>query len=443
MAEKDLVVNAIGLVDVNGSTNIPTVLFYQKEGAPAIGSDALALAPARRHINEDFKVDLGNLKPGSSTPRRLYTTAAGGKKSAAELTGDFVHTLLTYVSDWLSNRDLKRAPSIMVAEPLSMLTESSPHAAQSREAADVRQGELVSRDWLQNYRKNLKVILLGKGFEEDRIKFLPEPFAVFQYYRHGYRHPLVADKRKHNALVLDFGGGTFDVCIVETRNDGEIDINESGRLSKAQSAASRPIGGFYVNRAIAEAVLRKCLPKTLTTKFHTGLDIYRRWRRNESLAGISEEHKEFVRQFDSLCHEIEDTKLALSRSITDWRLNAPLSVSVPISIPENPFTATATRANCQLSAVEFREIFVDKIWRQQLKDVVRTVLELGREELAGAPITVVLLSGGSSNIKWIRELLKRDFQYELTSADVLEHRCRSLQAVSVCSAWQGGLQQAV
>jgi hypothetical protein len=54
---------------------------------------------------------------------------------------------------------------------------------------------LVTRDWLQNYRRNLKVILLGKGFKEDNIKFLPEPFAVFQYYRHGKKHPLVADRR--------------------------------------------------------------------------------------------------------------------------------------------------------------------------------------------------------------------------------------------------------
>jgi hypothetical protein len=179
MPEKDLVVNSIGLVDINGSTNIPTALFYQQgNAAPVIGSDALALALARRQINEDFKIDLGNLKPGSSGPRRQYTTATGGKKSAAELTADFIHVLLTHVSDWMSGRDLRRAPSIMVAEPLSMLVESAGDAARNRATSEVSQGELVSRDWLQNYRKNLKIILLGKGFEDDRIKFLPEPFAV-------------------------------------------------------------------------------------------------------------------------------------------------------------------------------------------------------------------------------------------------------------------------
>src|ERR1017187_10454706 len=422
MAEKGLLINAIGLVDIQGSTNIPTVLYYKKEGPPAIGSEALAHKRTRRELNEDFKIDLGNQKAGSTAAKRLFSTAAGGKKSAAELTGDFVHELLGDVTEWMTNRELKKEPSIMVGEPLSMLAESSSEKTRTDvEDGDSKQGELVDRDWLQNYRRNLKIILLGKGFNEDRIKFLPEPFAVFQYYRHGYRHPLVADARKHNALVLDFGGGTFDVCIIETTNDGEIDINESRRFSKARSAASKPIGGFYVNRVIAESLFKKCLPKNLTTQFRTGLGLYRRWRRNEiSLAEISEQNREFIRQFDGLCHEIEDTKLALSRSIVDWKLDSPVPVSVPVAIPENPFVPTAPMVNCQLSATEFRAIFIERVWNEQMKEVVKKVLERGRAELAGAPITVVLLSGGSANIKWIRELLKKDLHDELSHAEVLE-----------------------
>src|ERR1017187_9066733 len=260
MAEKGLLINAIGLVDIQGSTNIPTVLYYKKEGPPAIGSEALAHKRTRRELNEDFKIDLGNQKAGSTAAKRLFSTAAGGKKSAAELTGDFVHELLGHVTAWMTNRDLKKAPSIMVAEPLSMLAESSSEKTRTDvEDGDSKQGELVDRDWLQNYRRNLKIILLGKGFNEDRIKFLPEPFAVFQYYRHAKKHPLVADKRQHNALVIDFGGGTFDACIIETTKEGEIDINDARRLSKPRSAASTPVGGFFINRIIAEHLLEKYL----------------------------------------------------------------------------------------------------------------------------------------------------------------------------------------
>jgi hypothetical protein len=111
----------------------------------------------------------------------------------------------------------------------------------------------------------------------------------------------------------------------------------------------------FVNRVIAESLLKKCLPKNLTTQFRTGLGLYRRWLRNEiSLAEISEQNKEFIRQFDGLCHEIEDTKLALSRSIVEWKLDSLVTVSMPVAIPENPFVPAAPMVNCQLSATEFR-----------------------------------------------------------------------------------------
>lgn len=422
MSDKGLLINAIDLVEIDQSTNIPTVLLYRKGQTPVIGSEALALKQERRDLNEDFKVDLGNTRPGTSGPRRVYTTAAGDKKSAAELTADFIHELLLRVTKWMDQRDLKLAPSILVAEPLSMLTEAEGSTRlPMHELPEVEQGELVTREWLQHYRSNLKRILLGKGFNEDRIKFLPEPFAVFQYYRHAKKHPLVADKRHHNALVIDFGGGTFDACIIETTREGEIDINDAKRLSKARSAASRPIGGFFVNRALLESLLQKYLaPRNLTAKLATGIDLYRKWRRNDiSLAAISEEQKNFVQQFHVLSHEIEDAKLALSRSITDWRLDAPLALSVPVAIPANPFAESAM-INGQLSATEFREVFIKRIWLKQLKEVVQKVVERGKDELNGAPITVVLLSGGSANIKWLRELVKRDFQVELAHAEVLE-----------------------
>lgn len=422
MSDKGLLINAIGLVDIQGSTNIPTVLYYRKNGPVAIGSEALGLKQSRRELNEDFKIDLGNIKQRTIGGRRLFPTASGAKKSAAELTADFIHEVLQHVNGWMAERDLKRAPSIMVAEPLSMLTESSSALESEAMPEQSSKGEIVSPDWLENYRRNLKVMLLGKGFEDARIKFLPEPFAVFQYYRHGRRHPLLVGSKKINALVVDFGGGTFDVCIIETTKEGEIDLNETRLLSKARSAASKPIGGFYVNRMVVEALLRKYLSaKGLTSKLNTGLKHYPKWRRGEiGLEAISEEQREFFQQFQNLSHEIEDGKLALSRSITDWRLDSSASISVPVAIPDNPFVPGSSVINCQLSVSEFRNVFVKKVWEDQLRSVVKTVLDRGRDELNAAPITVVLLSGGSANIRWLRELLKRDFSEELSHAQILE-----------------------
>ena len=42
MAEKELFINAVQMIEVDGSWNIPTAVLYEKDGTVAIGSSALA-----------------------------------------------------------------------------------------------------------------------------------------------------------------------------------------------------------------------------------------------------------------------------------------------------------------------------------------------------------------------------------------------------------------
>ena len=185
MGQKEFFINTIELVDIHGGTNIPTSLLYRPGKQLCIGAEALSLTRDRDEVNEDFKVDIGNQKPGSTSVRR-FRCGDGVERSAAELTADFLRETLTHVSRWLEQREIKKGTNILIAEPLAM------------------QEDLVTEGWLANYRTNIRRILQGKGFEN--VDFLPEPFAVYQYYRYGEKHPLVAERRKHNALVVDFGG---------------------------------------------------------------------------------------------------------------------------------------------------------------------------------------------------------------------------------------------
>ena len=178
--EKDFFINAVQMVDVEGSTNIPTALLYQPGNKLLVGSAAVSEG-SPDELNEDFKVDLGNIDPGSKKPRTPFFTATGTPKSAAELTADFLHEVVKYARTWMGGRGVTKATSVLLAEPVA------------------QQDELLSGEWLSNYRNNLRRILIGKGFAT--IDFLPEPFAVFQYYRYGARHPLVAQRAKLNALV--------------------------------------------------------------------------------------------------------------------------------------------------------------------------------------------------------------------------------------------------
>lgn len=399
MSKKEFFINAVRMIDVDGSTNIPTVLFYAPDRQVHIGSSALAAAKSRRHeINEDFKIDLGNIDPTSKTPREKFSTASGVSKSAAGLTADFLHQLLLQAQEWLENNDIAKTTNILLAEPLAM---------------GVR---LASSDWLSNYRRNLERISRGEGF--DKIDFLPEPFAVFQYYRYGVRHPFVAERTKHHALVIDFGGGTFDVCIIETTKEG--DISQTGRNSRPLAASSEPVGGFYVNRMIAEELFRKCVPSK-DVKIKRGLEVYKRWRNNEQdLSTVADEYLNFVNNFHETVYAVENLKLALCKQITNWRLDASLTLSATIALPADPFSASNIFINGQFSASELRNVFISKVWEQRLKPVIRRALQRGKEELSGAPISVVLLSGGSANIGWLRELLQRDFASELSNVEILQ-----------------------
>jgi hypothetical protein len=398
MAQQEFFINSIELIDIHGSTNIPTTLTYRRGSPPSIGNEALSLAGDRDDVNEDFKVDLGNQRPGTTDVRR-FRCADGKNRSAGELSADFMHELLGKISRWLESREIRKGTNILVAEPLAM------------------QEGLVEERWLANYRSNMRRILQGKGFEN--VEFLPEPFAVYQYYRYGEKHPLVAERRKHHALVIDFGGGTFDVCVIETTKEG--DVGQAGRTAKPLSASSNPIGGFSINRAIAEALIRKVTaPQNIIPKLNRAFDLYRRWRKEGSdLASLASEYGNFVRHLHRLSYRVEEPKLALCRSLTNWSLEASLKLSVPVAVPDNPFSSDPTTVNVQFSAAELRSIFISKVWEQHLRPIIKLALQRGKEELSGAPVTVVLLSGGSANIRWLIELLRRDFGPELNNAEIL------------------------
>jgi hypothetical protein len=108
MSKKDFFINAVRMIDVDGSANIPTVLFYGPKGSIYIGSSALARAKNLKEINAEFKIDLGNIDPTSATPpKRIYTVASGESKSAIGLAGDFLYKVAQYCGKWLEDNSIK------------------------------------------------------------------------------------------------------------------------------------------------------------------------------------------------------------------------------------------------------------------------------------------------------------------------------------------------
>ena len=397
MSKNELVIRAVSMVHLEGSPNIPTVLYYGKENV-LIGQPALRQArETGGMLNEDFKVDLGNIDPSSTRSRTTFPTSTGDFKSATQLTAEFLHVLLQRVRQWFDEEGFDIAPSVLVAEPLP-----------SQE----------SQTWLENYRNNIRRILRGRGFAAEKIDFLPEPFAAFQYYRYGEHTPL-SQQGKRRVMVLDFGGGTFDACVIETTKAG--DVSYSGTNQKPIAARSEPVGGYLINRFIAERLVEKSISKASLPYLKKGLDAYSKWRKGaDDIELLAERYQVFIRHFHRLIYEVELAKLALCGQIRSWKLDNETNWTVNLRWLLDPFQKTPEHCAVQLSSREFRAIFVQRVWLERLKPILRDVISSVKAETGGAPLDFLLLSGGSANIQWLRELIIRDFGDDFDEHKILK-----------------------
>ena len=392
MAEKELFIHAVQMVEVDGSWNIPTAVLYEKDGSVLVGNAALAASADYKLVNEDFKIDLGRYAPAQQV-KRQFATATGQRKTAIQIADDFLFQIQKLAHTWLVGHGIGACKNIVVAEPLSMHTEE------------------VSPEWLANYRAAIRRILEGKTIlspSGTNIRFVPEPFAAFQYYRHGIRHPLVSQTAQINALVIDFGGGTCDVCIIQTTKEG--DISGSGQNKRPLAGKSLPVGGFTLNRAIAEYLIKKVCGGRLDSDIKAGLRDYREWHAgNRPLDTLDPRFRAFIENFHALVHRVENLKLALSRATTDWSLEAAQGFSASVAVPVDPLMLEGKNTYATMSVADLRDIFTNQVYTPQLKSFFAARLKAGREVLEHAALSVALLSGGSANLGWLKELLRRDF----------------------------------
>lgn len=394
-------IRSVQLALVDGRAVTPTLIFYPKGKKPLIGTEAREASPSPEFLIEDFKVELGRHDPDKIT-RRSTSSAITPRITAVGVAQDFFDTLLGKLESSLNTLGRPLPKNIIVAEPISL---SGPNEADN--------------DWLSNYRRSIRRAIRDRF---DEIDFMPEPFAVFQYYRYGLRHPLIAEQRKHVALVLDFGGGTFDISVIETTKAG--DVSQTGINSRPLAAKSLQIGGFYLNRLIAEDILFSNVDKSIKADVRKHLDFFLKnpTQNMESLGDLPEARQAFFVNYKRLLSEIERAKLSICGSIANWEIGTNLAgvAPFPISIPRDPLAKGGESISIRLDAAKIRDIFVEKLWKARLKDAIEKSINRAKSELAGQSISVVLFSGGSSNIKWLSKLFRRDLGFLIEDANVIE-----------------------
>ena len=351
--DKTLFIESTELSKISGRTNIPTALCY-KNNATLFGYEALSEINNNRIVNKNFKIELGDFPPEAViSEKNLIEADNGTVKSAFELTRDFFNSILENIEgqDSIPAYD-RKGLKILVAEPLSFQVENR------------------GSSWIKNYRDNIERVL----HRYEKVDFLPEPFAVYQYYRYGLKIPQLAGKEKHIALIIDFGGGTFDVSIIESTNAGDISL--SGKHAKPLAASSEPYGGFYINQKIGEyLIIRNLEESSDKKKADQHIKTYERVKAgNLDFDQLNNEKKSFIRNLKKIVQSVEDRKIDLCKKITNWDLSVDCYEKVLIEIPLNPFSTKSRWIETSFFGHELRTIFKNQIWDQKLKKVINSAM---------------------------------------------------------------------
>lgn len=400
-ADKKLLISQVKVLRPFEQPTIPTKIRYSGK-KHFVGRDAEVAREDSGSCFENFKVELGRLTRAQAQTA-LQNVSSRHRRSVVGMTMDFLSAVLDETKAKIETSGEPFPKKVLVAEPLSLEEEGA-----------------VSGQWLSNYRSNMRTAL--SSYFED-VDFLPEPFAVFQYYRYGLRHPILAEGQKHVALVLDFGGGTLDISVIETTADG--DISHGGKNSRPLSAKSIPAAGFYINQRLAEEILFSSLPnredKTNARKVIAKIKSFQGMGDDEK-ALLGDREQIFVENFVDLLSQVESAKVRICNSISDWSLSANLhgAVSHLVRLAENPFIRDGRKIEVPLRAEKLREVFESRVWVEKLRDAIKSAIVRAQKELSGKPISVVLLSGGSTNIRWLKRLLERDLKVQLKDAEILE-----------------------
>lgn len=396
--EKTLFIEATELIRINGQTYIPTALYYYEEKRETLfGQSAIDKLTQNKIVNTNFKVELGDYNINQKRDdRKLFEAADGSEKSAFQLADDFFGFVLENVEGQILIPSYeKKGLKIIVAEPLSFQIQDT------------------DSNWIKNYRENIRRIL----HHYDTVEFLPEPFAVYQFYRYGLKIPQLQDKLKHIALIIDFGGGTFDVSIIESTRSG--DISSGGKHSKPLAASSQPIGGFYINEKIGDYLIKRSFEKDSPDrkKAEQYIRTFRRVKKGElDYDSLNDEKRAFIKNLGRLIQLVESEKINLCNRIRNWDINADCYDKVLINIPQNPFSKNTAWYSAAFYGHELRKIFLREIWNKNIRKIVRSAIDRASDSLKGKEITVTLISGGSSNIRWLEKLVISEFSDELGHA---------------------------
>jgi Hsp70 protein len=249
-------------------------------------------------------------------------------------------------------------------------------------------GEPGIRDriWRDNFHRHVREVF--SSLELGQPEFFPEPFAIFQYYRHIASVFPVA-KQAEIVLIIDIGGGTFNSCIIRTTEQGLL--ARGGATTLPLGLQAEPYGGAQIDKELLKILISKTKKKRLT------------WKEDPIVRIESKQSPALLR--------IEDAKIKLSEAISGDgapRLASDFShFTTPVFLPRGECHPDSDIEEI-LTGEDLKSVIRD-MWRRHYGRIIAATVNEARDRLMSAlrvplnRIDKVLVAGGSARLPFMAE----------------------------------------
>tara|TARA_Y100000588_G_scaffold375380_1_gene451637 strand:- start:1265 stop:3889 length:2625 start_codon:yes stop_codon:yes gene_type:complete len=431
---EDLVLQELDVDRLVGGTStalIPTVIYLDGDRF-IIGQNAKHRGSKSGKKGENylssFKMDLGHEAGPKYHQFLLVKGSAGNQRNhVRDQVAGFLDQLLGGGQKDELNETLKIDSPQKATEAFFRILRGfiERHCENLFPGRDIRYSVSIPACFGANQRRDYKTALGAAGIKvEDRF-FIDEPNAAFLSWLS--EEDDVRSKSESNILVFDFGAGTCDLSILNSRRDPDSGTLKLKNLSVSRFSA---LGGDDIDREIAARLLFPIVcqendlePSDFPPHVYTD-------HIEETLKGISEKLKIRVSR-----------KLARENLSADQPISIQLDASKEISPPRRWWERLTGRESktihipdeFSITVGEF-EAFVQKFidgqtipktlqdnswksfWRrlfhlqgeeQNIFDLIKDVLT--KANLKSSDIDILLFVGGSSNLRPVQEALAEYF----------------------------------